>query len=134
MLKESFIKHYTFFGYNTRLNIKLIINSNLSLQNTQVVTEIIRSAFFNIFSNNGLALMRLTVTLLSSRYTVLIKAIRFKIKAFIARREASLGTYLTSMLKLFCKKLLTIVNYLQNVSQRSKAKIQKIQKQSYKKS
>ena len=34
MLKESFIKHYTFFGYNTRLNIKLIINSNLSLQNT----------------------------------------------------------------------------------------------------
>ena len=134
MLKESFIKHYTFFGYNTRLNIKLIINSNLSLQNTQVVTEIIRSAFFNIFSNNGLALMRLTVTLLSSRYTVLIKAIRFKIKAFIARREASLGTYLTSMLKLFCKKLLTIVNYLQNVSQRSKAKIQKIQKQSNKKS
>ena len=134
MLKESFIKHYTFFGYNTCLNIKLTINSNLSLQNTQVVTEIIRSAFFNIFSNNGLALMRLTVTLLSSRYTVLIKAIRFKIKAFIARREASLGTYLTSMLELFCKKLLTIVNYLQNVSQRSKAKIQKIQKQSYKKS
>ena len=76
----------------------------------------IRSAFFNIFSNNGLALMRVTVTLLSSRYTVLIEAIRFKIKAFIARREASLGTYLTSMLEPFCKKLLTIVNYLQNIS------------------